>query len=114
MSSSDPAAERDKLLKAYQDVFSTESGKMVLFDLMHRYRVFSVHYLPADQLIQDGMGMALRNAWNQGQRSVVVEIMGRLNRTMNDALEAHEEMGDVENQSRDRGVAARGSVGSDG
>lgn len=114
MSSSDPAAERDKLLKAYQDVFSTESGKMVLFDMMRRYRVFSVHYLPSDQLVADGMGMALRNAWNQGQRSVVVEIMSKLNQTLNDALEAHEEMGDVDNQSRDRGVAAQGSVGSEG
>lgn len=114
MSSSDPAAERDKLIRAYQDTFGTESGKVVLLDMMKRYRVFAVHYLPGDQLALDGQGMALRNAWNQGQRSVVVETMSRLNMTLNDALEAHQEMGDVDSRQRDRGLEAAGTVGTDG
>lgn len=112
MSSED--SERQKLIKAYQDTFNTESGKMVLHDLMRRHRVFSVHYLPGDQLTPDGIGMAVRNAWNQGQRSVVVEIMGRLQMNLNDALDAQEEMGNAGTGSRYRRMDAVGAVGSDG
>lgn len=54
---------RDRVI-AYKQVFGTPQGRIVLFDLMNRYHVLNHH-----------SGDALK----EGQRSVVLDVMKKVN-----------------------------------
>ena len=50
----------------YRRTFDTEAGQRVLSDLMRRHFVFSVTKVPGD---------ATESAFNEGRRSVILDIM---------------------------------------
>ena len=53
------------LIKSYKNVFSTESGKKVMFDLMERFGMLHAPYNPESNKV----------LYTEGQRSVVLHIM---------------------------------------
>ncbi|MBK8455661.1 MAG: hypothetical protein IPL34_20485 [Thiofilum sp.] len=55
------------LVVAYKRFFGTEEGKQVLYDLMSRYHILQTHK---------------GDAFAEGQRSVVVEILHKVNLTV--------------------------------
>jgi hypothetical protein len=56
-------ADREKIIQ-YKRVFGSDEGRKVLFDLMNRYHVLNTHN--GDHI-------------KEGQRSVVIDILGRCN-----------------------------------
>lgn len=67
----------DKITRAYKDVFNTESGTLVLHDLMERCFFFNPTYQSGD---------SHQMAFNEGARSTLLLILEKLALTSDSAL----------------------------
>ena len=75
---------RARLIAAYHSVFDTESGKIVLADLVKYHGVMAPIFVDGRQ---DGAGQALAMAEAEGQRAVVLRIIATLEISLSDIIE---------------------------
>lgn len=99
--------QRAKLLQAYREVFSTESGRLVLADLMREAGFISPSFAEPTHL-NDGMAVALRAAQKEGRRSLVLHILARRETPVDEVFLQLEEMirHAQDRRSRDGGDSA--------
>ncbi len=71
-----------KILRDYQAVFKTPSGKVVLHDLMREHHMLSPSYVVGDPH---------ESAKREGERAVILHILQYLNYNLNDLEQAIEE-----------------------
>jgi hypothetical protein len=83
--------QRAKLLQAYRDVFSGESGELVLRDLMREAGFISPSFAEPTHL-NDGMAVALRAAQKEGRRALVLHILARREAPVDEVFQQMEEM----------------------
>lgn len=80
---------RARLVAAYHTVFDSESGKIVLADLVRTHGVMLPIYINA---AADGSGQSLGIAHAEGQRAVVLRIIHELDISLEDIInQAREE-----------------------
>ncbi len=79
-----------KYASAYKEVFETEAGKIVLSHMMRRYNFYS------PTVSADG---AHRTYFNEGQRNVVLDILGMLSYTEQELRDIVRAISEEENES---------------
>jgi hypothetical protein len=78
------------LISAYQAVFSSPEGRMVLEDLMHQSGFLAAAYSdPAAAM--DGAAVALRHSFHQGRRSLFLHILHRRGTPVSEIMRMIEE-----------------------
>lgn len=70
--------KRDRLEKAYHEIFNTQPGQIVLHDLLRFGFIFQTTHVPGDPNL---------SAFNEGRRSVALRVLDMLERKTKDAQE---------------------------